>query len=94
MAIIRDGKIIGTEEVDSLRKKQLKKVSVSYENHVEVPTFNIPGLEKVRVRPGEGFDFMYSGEINVLTAQLAALNLVNLTIEEPSLEEIFMHYYQ
>jgi ABC-2 type transport system ATP-binding protein len=38
--------------------------------------------------------FMYSGDINDLVGSLAGRKIVNLTIEEPSLEEIFMHYYQ
>jgi len=93
VAIIREGKIIRTEEVDSLRKKQLKKVSVNFLSPVAA-SFSVPGMEKVQVRQGEGIDFMYSGDINVLTASLSSMQIANLTLEEPSLEEIFMHYYQ
>lgn len=94
VAIIREGKIIGTEEVDSLRKKQLKKVSVSFEDASAPASFSMSGMEQVRQRQGEGIDFLYSGDINALTAQLTNLRLTNLILEEPSLEEIFMHYYQ
>ena len=38
--------------------------------------------------------FMYSGDINELVGLLAGRKIINLTIEEPSLEEIFMHYYK
>ncbi len=37
---------------------------------------------------------MYSGDINRLVSELAGRVMLNLTIEEPSLEEIFMHFYK
>lgn len=94
VAIIREGKIIRTEEVDNLRKKQLKKVSVNFENPAEAVSFSIAGMEKVQIHQDEGIDFMFAGDINLLTARLSSMRIVNLTLEEPSLEEIFMHYYQ
>jgi hypothetical protein len=36
---------------------------------------------------------MYAGEMRALIQHLGTLNITNLSIEEPSLEEIFMHYY-
>jgi ABC-2 type transport system ATP-binding protein len=44
--------------------------------------------------PGNRMTLLYSGEINALVALLARSKIDNLTIEEPSLEEIFMHYYK
>ena len=43
---------------------------------------------------GNTLSFMYSGDINELVGLLAGRKIVNLTIEEPSLEEIFMHLLQ
>jgi ABC-2 type transport system ATP-binding protein len=37
---------------------------------------------------------MYSGNINELTGFLAGRQINNLMIEEPSLDEIFLHYYK
>jgi len=36
---------------------------------------------------------MYSGDINDLVKAVSGMRMLNLTIEEPPLEEIFMHYY-
>ncbi len=44
--------------------------------------------------PGNRISFMYSGEIRELIAFLSGKTITDLTIEEPSLEEIFMHYYK
>ena len=38
--------------------------------------------------------FMYSGIIKDLLASLSGKAISNLTIEEPSLDEIFLHYYK
>ena len=38
--------------------------------------------------------FLYSGEINSLLKTLTEKKILQLTIEEPSLEEVFMHYYE
>lgn len=35
-----------------------------------------------------------AGNINDLISVLSGSNIINLMIEEPSLEEIFMHYYK
>jgi ABC-2 type transport system ATP-binding protein len=37
---------------------------------------------------------MYSGEIQELITFLSGKKVSDLTVEEPSLEEIFMHYYK
>ena len=39
------------------------------------------------------FHFMYSGKIGELVQNLAGKEIKDLIIEEPALEEIFMHYY-
>jgi ABC-2 type transport system ATP-binding protein len=37
---------------------------------------------------------MYSGDVNELVDFLSDKKLINLMIEEPSLDEIFLHYYK
>ena len=38
--------------------------------------------------------FFYKGDINAITARLCEQPISDLTIEEPTLEEIFLHYYK
>jgi ABC-2 type transport system ATP-binding protein len=93
VAIIRDGKIVNLEDIESLRRKQLKKIRIwtGQTNERELP--GITGIEGKVSRTGEMLSFMFSGEINELVRLLAKMDVANLTVEEPSLEEIFMHYY-
>lgn len=94
VAIIKEGKIIQQEDIETLRKKQLKKISIEFANNMSPKAFPLPGTEQVIHGPGNRLSFMFSGNINELVQFLSEKQIVNLMIEEPSLEEIFMHYYQ
>ncbi|MCR5119342.1 MAG: ABC transporter ATP-binding protein [Lachnospiraceae bacterium] len=43
---------------------------------------------------GEHKEYMFDGNINELVKELAGKKIDNLYIEEPSLEDIFMHFYE
>ena len=43
---------------------------------------------------GETKEYMYNGDINDLIKELGGKHVENLTIEEPSLEDMFMHFYE
>jgi ABC-2 type transport system ATP-binding protein len=38
--------------------------------------------------------FFFKGDINAVLHKLGSLKVADVTIEEPTLEEIFMHYYE
>jgi ABC-2 type transport system ATP-binding protein len=94
VAIIKGGKIIQIEEIDNLRKKQLKKVTIESEKTLNKEMFILTGIENFITLPGCKISFMYSGNINELIVFLSGMKVINLTIEEPSLDEIFLHYYR
>jgi ABC-2 type transport system ATP-binding protein len=94
VAIIKEGRIIKVEDIETLRRKQLKKVFVHFSEPNKAERFAIGGIESTISRTGNSLSFMFSGDLNELTGLLAGTQLTNLTIEEPSLEEIFMHYYK
>lgn len=94
VAIIKEGKIIKLEDIETLRKKQLKKVHIQFADQANEHNFMIPGIGTMMTKLGTMVSFMYSGDINELVGSLAGTKIVHLTIEEPSLEEIFMHYYK
>lgn len=93
VAIIKEGRIIQVEDIGNLRKKQLKKVFVEYSKDTPVKKPDIQGIDELIESKGN-MSFIFSGDINELVSKLAGEDLNNLRIEEPSLEEIFMHYYK
>jgi ABC-2 type transport system ATP-binding protein len=94
VAIIKEGKIIQIEDIGNLRKKQLKRIFIEYGEPVRPENISIPGAENLNIGPGNVLSFFYSGDINELVRSLSGKKLNNLMIEEPSLDEIFMHYYK
>ena len=93
VAIIREGRIIKVEEIETLRKRQLKKIFVEFGSAEESSLAGLPGIESTPTVTGRNVRFLYSGEINQLLSVLSSRNIADMTVEEPSLEEIFMHYY-
>lgn len=94
VAIIKEGRIVRIEDIETLRKRQLKKIQASFEGPVTPKDLDMEGISEVKAGAGSSLSFIWSGDINTLTAFLASRKMLNLTIEEPSLEEIFMHYYR
>ena len=56
----------------------------------------LDGLEGIRDRTDseDAVSFLYSGDMNSLLQVLAAGRVSDLSVSEPDLEEIFMHYYE
>lgn len=46
------------------------------------------------IRDGENLDYIYKDDLNNLYKELAGHNIEDILIEEPSIEEVFMHYYK
>lgn len=88
-AIIKDGRIIAQDSVENLSKTNAKRVVMH--GVTAVPD----GLFAKSVNVGsDSVSFLYSGDIKKLLSSAASLPISDLTITEPTLEEIFMHYYE
>lgn len=46
------------------------------------------------IRDGQRLDFIYKNDLNNLYKELMGHNIEDILIEEPSIEEVFMHYYE
>jgi ABC-2 type transport system ATP-binding protein len=94
VAIIREGKIVNVEEVAALRKKQLKRIKVIFQEDMKIPENVMKGIELIENENERMIQFLFSGNMNELVSTLSGYQLENLIIEEPSLEDIFLHYYK
>ena len=88
-AVIREGQIIACDSVEALAKSNARRVSVA-------GRFDLSGLEGIRsLEAGEQTaSFLYSGDMNVLLRRLSEGDITDLSVSEPDLEEIFLHYYE
>ncbi len=88
-AIIREGQIIACDSVESLSQTNAKRITV----HGNIETSGLKGVRDLEETDGV-ISFLYSGKMNNLLQVLAKGNIVDLSVAEPDLEEIFMHYYE
>lgn len=88
-AIIREGRLIACDSVDVLAKSNAKRVSI-------VGDVSLAGLDGVKDEKIEQDSrcFLYSGDINKLIRHISKAEIKDISITEPDLEEIFMHYYE
>lgn len=93
VAIIKEGRIVALEEIGALRKKHLVRIQVEFAEPVREQELKIPGSVSVEKR-NSGFQILYSGAVNPLLESLSRWKIRNIAIEEPSLEEVFLHYYE
>jgi ABC-2 type transport system ATP-binding protein len=94
VAIVKDGKIIKVESIAALRENQLKRVRIVFREPAYVAELGVQGITQVESGEGKLLVFLFSGDINALIASLAGRRIESLSIEEPPLEEIFLHYYK
>ncbi|MDC0558839.1 ABC transporter ATP-binding protein [Candidatus Izimaplasma bacterium] len=92
VAIIKNGEIISIQEIKELKNDTYKKFTIRGEklNHGK---FNIDGVSEL-VSTDAKVSFFFKGDINNVIKILSGLTLSDISIEEPTLEEIFMHYYE
>ena len=88
-AIIREGRVIACDSVEALAKTNAKRVSLRGAVNLDA----LPGVRDVR-RTQDTLSFLYGGDMHDLLAALAGGSVQDLSIAEPDLEEIFLHYYQ
>jgi len=92
VGIIREGKLVEVSDIRSLQQNNYKKIrlNVNGENPISA---DLPGVSNLQKENGL-VQFFFRGDINNILRKLALTDVSDISIEEPSLEEIFMHYYE
>ncbi|MCA1055802.1 ABC transporter ATP-binding protein [Rossellomorea aquimaris] len=93
VAIIKEGEIVQVEKISTLKENNHKKFKVEVKGGIEPGYFDMPGVNNLEV-DAHHVSFMFRGDINEVMKKIANISIANLWIEEPDLEEIFMHYYE
>ncbi len=88
-AIIRDGRLLISDSVENLSKTSARRVNL--QGITSVP--ELEGIADANVQEN-AVSFLYQGEMSQLISALNGLPIQDMTISEPDLEEIFMHFYE
>jgi ABC-2 type transport system ATP-binding protein len=92
VAIIKEGTVIRIDEIETIRRDNYKKIRVAAEE-IDEGRFDITGVSNMAMENG-ALSFLYKGDINVMAKLISEREISDVTIEEPTLEEIFIHYYE
>jgi ABC-2 type transport system ATP-binding protein len=94
VAIIRQGVIVEVAEPHQLLSMSLRRVRVRFSEPIDPsPLAHVPGISLLS-QNGANATLQVEGEIDGLIKALAAFPVADLETERPSLEEIFLAYYQ
>jgi ABC-2 type transport system ATP-binding protein len=92
VAIIKEGRIAVVQGVAELLRNAYKSVGLAFAPGFSTKDFTFDGAQNLTFGE-EGVSFIYKGDVNDLVGRIAKYPLANVDITEPTLEEIFMHYY-
>ncbi len=92
VGIIKEGRVIEIADIRTLQQSNYKKVRVAADE-LDAARFEMSGVTNLEQRNGV-ISFFYKGDINTVLHKIGAITVSDVTIEEPTLEEIFMHYYE
>ena len=94
VAILKEGQLFGIQSIKELRESGYKKVSLSAKEAIPRDFFDLSGIANyAETADKTSVSIMYNGNITAIIDKLHLLHLDDVLLEEPSLEEIFMHYY-
>ena len=91
VGIIKDSHLVKIEDVDSLNNNRLTFIKITSEDNEKIKeALNLETYElgKNTIR------FKYDKDVNSLLSVLTNFNIDRMLIEEPTIEELFMHYYR
>ena len=92
VAFIKEGKIIKTEKMSTLQENSYKRFSIEAKAEFNPGIFDIKGVSSLELKNNTA-NFIFKGNLNSIMKKIGEIELRNISIEEPDLEEIFMHYY-
>lgn len=92
VAIIKEGRLIKVEKIEDLRRNQFKSITIDFDGKQDLD-INLDGILKKEWVAGD-LKLLFSGDTRSLIQELNKLPFKDLLIEEPSLEEVFIHYYE
>ena len=92
VAIIKEGSVIDLKDIKTLQKDNYKKIRVTADG-LDEKRFQVDGVTGLDKSNGT-VSLFYKGDINVIAKLIGSGKISDLTIEDLTLEEIFMHYYE
>jgi len=95
VAIIRNGVVVEVAETDSLINRAMRRVSVRFDQAIDVAALaSLPGVKVLKQDDARSVLLQVEGRMDGLIKALAAFPVSDFETDRPSLEEVFLTYYQ
>jgi ABC-2 type transport system ATP-binding protein len=94
VAIIRHGRLIKVARLEELHEMRARRVEVEFASQARPELFRgLPGVENLESNHNR-VTFTVHGSFEPVADALAGHHVVNLASHEPTLEDMFLAYYQ
>lgn len=93
IGIIKQGKMVAIESIQSMKDKKMHEVYVRFAGHFNKNDFAADGMQIIH-ESAESITFNVKGDINPVIKKLSAYQLKDIHITQASLEEIFLEFYE
>jgi ABC-2 type transport system ATP-binding protein len=94
VGIIRKGEFVAVEEVEDLKVRALRSLEIQFSGKLPEESFkNLPGVKEVSLDDSR-LRCKVVGKLDKLIKEAANYEVVNVISHEPSLEQIFLRYYE
>jgi ABC-2 type transport system ATP-binding protein len=93
VGLIREGRLVAVERVVDLQRRSVHLIDAAFSTVPDRAQFaTLAGVTKCELT-GNSLHLEVTGDLNPLVAALATAEMTNLSIREPSLEELFLTFY-
>jgi ABC-2 type transport system ATP-binding protein len=93
VGIVRDGRLAAVEEVEAMRGRAYRHVSVRFAEPATAAALEgVPGVEDL-VIDGTTLRFRARGDLDAAVKAIARRHVLDVEITRPTLEELFLTYY-
>jgi ABC-2 type transport system ATP-binding protein len=93
VAIVRDGRLVAVEKVESLGRRAVRTVEIHFDDPIDADEFTgLPGVSDVVVS-GPILTCTVDGRLSPLIKTAARHEVIDLLSAEPNLEDTFLSFY-
>ncbi len=101
VGIIREGRLAAIEPIDALLERTGKSVRIHADESIPLDALDVAGVHDLETAGRDGdttetfteCTFTFTGDINTLLDHLGEYTLLDLSIEEAPLEDVFLQFY-
>jgi len=94
VAIIREGRLVASDDVETLRERAVRDVSIQFKGPFDIDAFRaLPGVRSVNVH-GPLLHLQLSGDADPLVKLAARYDVIDFESAPADLDALFLQYYE